>query len=92
MAKEDATLLSLLKNKGGNKMAKRIESKKGLETLANRMCKWGFEHQGKPEYKFEEFNYWWNVVAGCILEDLAMDEVDYENAPIWFRPLWKGLK
>ena len=73
-------------------MARHIESKKGLNTLADRMCKWGFEHQGKPEYKFEEFDYWWKVVAGCITEGLAMDEVDYENAPTWFRELWRGLK
>ena len=73
-------------------MSRHIESKKGLNTLANRMCKWGFEHQGKPEYNFEEFDYWWKVVAGCITEGLAMDEVDYENAPTWFRELWRGLK
>lgn len=68
------------------KMARYIESKKGLKTLLERM------QDLKGAEKLEDFDYWVKVVEGCIDEGLAMDEVDFENAPEWFRPLWRGLK
>ena len=67
-------------------MARHIESKKGLESLLDRLM------DLKGGNKLPEFDYWVSVVKGCIEEGLAMDEVDYENAPEWFRPLWRGLK
>ena len=63
-----------------------IESKKDLETLLKRM------ENLKGADKLEEYDYWHQVVEGCIKDGLAMDEVDYENAPRWFRPLWTGLR
>lgn len=63
-----------------------IESKKDLQTLLNRM------ENLKGANKLEEYDYWHLVVEGCIKDGLAMDEVDYENAPRWFRPLWTGLR
>ena len=67
-------------------MARYIETKKGLKTLLERM------DDLKGVSKYQDFYYWKKVVEGCIEENLAMDEVDYENAPDWFRPLWRGLK
>ena len=67
-------------------MARYIESKKGLKTLLERM------DDLKGAFKYQDFDYWKKVVKGCIEENLAIDEVDYENAPDWFRPLWRGLK
>ena len=64
---------------------KHIESKKGLNTLLKRVLDYKLK-------KVAEVDYWISVIKGCIEEGLAMDEVDYENAPAWFRPLWKGLK
>jgi hypothetical protein len=63
-----------------------IETKKGLKTLLERM------EDLKGASKFEDYEYWKLTVEGCIKENLAMDEVDYDNAPDWFRPLWRGLK
>ena len=67
-------------------MARYIESKKGLKTLLEIM------DDLKGAFKYQDFDYWKKVVKGCIEENLAIDEVDYENAPDWFRPLWRGLK
>ena len=67
-------------------MARYIESKKGLETLLERL------ENLKGGEKLHDYHYWVSVVRGCIAEKLAMDEIDYENAPDWFRPLWRGLK
>lgn len=67
-------------------MARYIETKKGLKTLLERM------DDLKGASKYQDFDYWKKVVEGCIEENLVMDEVDYENAPDWFRPLWRGLK
>lgn len=64
----------------------RIETPKGLKTLLERL-------DNLPGgNKCEDFDYWYSCVKGCIEENLAMDEVDYENSPSWFRPLWRGLK
>lgn len=63
-----------------------IETRKGLETLKNRM------ENLKGASKNEDYEYWMKVVDGCLKEGLAMDEIDYENAPKWFRPLWTGLR
>ena len=63
-----------------------IESKKDLNTLLRRM------EDLKGADKLEDYEYWVKVVQGCIDEGLAMDEIDYENAPRWFRPLWTGLR
>lgn len=63
-----------------------IESKKDLKTLLRRM------EDLKGADKLEDYEYWVKVVQGCIDEGLAMDEIDYENAPRWFRPLWTGLR
>lgn len=72
---------------------KHIESKKGLNTLLKRVFQYGNENINALGIKdLEEVLYWIDVIKGCIKENLAMDEVDYENAPAWFRPLWKGLK
>ena len=67
-------------------MARFIETKKGLETLLNRL------EDLKGASKLQDYDYWVKVVEGCIEEGLAMDERDWENAPDWFRPLWRGLK
>ena len=63
-----------------------IESKKDLQTLLKRV-------ENLPGVEnLEDYEYWVKVVKGCIEDGLAMDEVDYENAPRWFRPLWTGLR
>lgn len=69
-------------------MARHIESKSGLKALLERMK--GCQNESTAPLK--DFKYWKLCVQGCIIEGLAMDETDYENAPAWFRPLWKGLK
>ena len=69
-------------------MARYIETKEGLETLLKRMRKL----QKEVDDELPEFKYWEACVKGCIEEKLAMDEVDYENAPVWFRRLWTCLK
>lgn len=70
-------------------MGKHIETKKGLRTLLERL-------KNMKEYDIvdvlPDYDYWVKVVEGCIKEGLAMDEVDWDNSPKWFRPLWKGLK
>ena len=63
-----------------------ISTKKGLQTLLQRL------EDLKGGDKFQDYAYWVSCVRGCIDEGLAMDEIDYENAPDWFRPLWRGLK
>ena len=68
---------------------KHISTKKGLQTLLQRLKEM---KEREIDTYFEDYEYWVRVVEGCIKEGLAMDEVDYENAPKWFRPLWKGLK
>ncbi len=73
-------------------MARHIETKQGLKTLLKRTQEYGKEAIHKEGFNLDEFIYWRKVVEGCIDENLAMDEVDYENAPSWFRPLWRGLK
>ena len=78
-------------------MARHIETKEGLKKLHGRMMELYYDNYGRwtdfqDEDKLPEFKYWVRVVLGCIDEGLAMDEVDYENAPDWFRPLWRGLK
>lgn len=59
---------------------KHIETKKGLKELLRR-----YEESGADEY-------WLMTIRGCIEEDLAMDETDYENTPKELRKLWRGLK
>ena len=59
---------------------KHIETKNGLIKLLKR-----YEDANAPEY-------WISVIKGCIKEDLAMDEDDYDNTPKELRKLWKGLK
>lgn len=66
-----------------------IERKEDLKKLLKKMDKLEKE---KGSENLNEFDYWHLVVEGCIKEDLPMDEVDYENAPRWFRPLWTGLR
>ncbi len=73
-------------------MARHIESKAGLKILLKRVKEYGQNAIREKDFNLDEFIYWRKVVEGCIDEDLAMDEVDYENAPSWFRPLWRGLK
>ena len=46
---------------------KRIETQKGLKTLLKR-----YEEANASEY-------WISVIKGCINEDLAMDEDDYDK-------------
>lgn len=70
---------------------RRIETKQGLKTLLERM------ENLNGASKLEEFDYWYTCVKQCLesqdtKEPIAMDEVDYENAPGWFKPLWRGLK
>lgn len=71
-----------------------IETRQGLKTLLQRLEK-------AKKYQIEdvlpEYDYWHTCVKQCLEsldtnEPIAMDEVDYENAPSWFRPLWRGLK
>ena len=83
MPPKGATLRCL---KEETNMARHIESKKGLESLLERM------ENLKGADKLPEFEYWFTCVSQCIDEGLAMDETDWENAPEWFRPLWRGLK
>lgn len=72
---------------------KHIESKKGLNTLLKRVYKYAYKNiEILGALGLEEVLYWIKVIKGCIEEGLAMDEIDYENAPAWFRPLWRGLK
>lgn len=59
---------------------KHIETKKGLQELLRRYKEAG------------ETGYWIKTIEECIEEELAMDEVDYENTPKELRPLWRGLK
>ena len=59
---------------------KHIETTQGLKTLLKR-----YKEANAPEY-------WILVIEGCIREDLAMDEDDYDNTPKELRKLWKGLK
>lgn len=59
---------------------KHIETKRGLQILLKR-----YKEANAPQY-------WIDVIEGCIKEDLAMDEIDYENTPEELKPLWKGLK
>lgn len=73
-------------------MARHIETKEGLKKLLKRIQEYGKEAIHEEGFNLDEFIYWRKVVEGCIDENLAMDEVDYENAPNWFRPLWRGLK
>lgn len=73
-------------------MARHIESKAGLKTLLKRVKEYVQNAISEKDFNLDEFIYWRKVVEGCIDENLAMDEVDYENAPSWFRPLWRGLK
>ena len=68
-----------------------IETKKGLETLLKRYQEAGVTDQTKDASGGYEAK-WISAIKGCIEEGLAMDEVDWENAPSWFRPLWRGLK
>lgn len=72
--------------KGGLKMARYIETKKGLETLLKRYQEAGVTDEAYPIDK------WISVIKGCIEEGLAMDEIDYENTPAELKPLWRGLK
>jgi hypothetical protein len=67
-------------------MARHIESKKGLRELLKRM------ENEKGTSKIPDYENWIKVIEGCIEENLAMDEVDYENFPPQLRKLWRGLK
>lgn len=69
-------------------MARHIETKQGLKELLERMKRL----KDNCDDELNDFGYWFSCVYGCIDEGLAMDETDYENAPDWFRPLWRGLK
>lgn len=64
---------------------RRIESKKGLKEILNRIEKEQVQDKAEKDY-------WKLVVLGCINDTLALDEVDYANSPKWLKPLWKGLK
>ena len=66
-------------------MARYINTKEGLKKLLERL------EDIKGADKLPEYHYWVSVVKGCIEDNLAMDEIDYGNAPDWFRPLWRGL-
>ena len=67
-------------------MERRIETKKGLETLLKRYQEAGVTDESYP------VDRWISVIKGCIKEDLAMDETDWDNTPKELRPLWKGLR
>ena len=69
-----------------------IEIKKGLDALLKRTKEYGEKAIHEEGSNLDEFTYWRRVVEGCIKEGLAMDEVDWENTPTWFKPLCKGLK
>ena len=68
-------------------MGRYISTHTGLQTLLKRLSS-----KSSEKDELEEYNYWVAVVKGCIDENLAMDETDYENSPMWFRKLWIGLK
>ena len=61
-------------------MSKHIETKQGLETLLKRYLDNGASEE------------WILTIKGCIKDNLAMDEIDYDNTPKKLKPLWKGLK
>ena len=63
-----------------------IETKKGLQTLLKR-----YKEAGVTDEKYP-IDRWISCIEGCIKEELAMDEIDYENTPEELRPLWRGLK
>ena len=77
---------------GGSNRERQIETKQGLKTLLKRTKEYGDKAIHEEGFSLDEFIYWRKVVEGCINENLAMDEVDYENASSWFRLLWRGLK
>ena len=66
-------------------MERRIETKKGLQTLLKR-----YQDAGVTDEKY--IDRWISVIKGCIEEGLPMDETDWENTPKELRPLWKGLR
>lgn len=78
----------------------RIETKKGKQTLKSRLLE--ADSKGKCKVKSNKkcLNcsdqdcalYWVKVVEGALKEDLAMDEIDYENTPKEYRKLWRGLR
>ena len=56
-----------------------IETKKGLETLLKRCQEKGLDEAVQ-------------IIKGCLKEDLAMDELDYENLGKEYQQCCKGLK
>ena len=58
---------------------KYIESKKGLETLLKRCQAKGLEEAVK-------------IIKGCLQDNLAMDEDDYNNLGKEYQQCCKGLK
>lgn len=66
---------------------KHIETLKGLKTLKER-----YVNSGLNLDCYGIKNYWLKVIDGCIKDNLAMDEIDYENTSQELRQLWQGLK
>lgn len=64
---------------------KRIESKEGLEELLKRYKKAGVKDSKNGDC-------WIKTIKGCIKDNLAMDETDYNNTSEDLKKLWKGLK
>lgn len=61
-------------------LSKHIQTKKGLQELLRR-----YENAGAEQY-------WLDVIKGCIKDNLAMDEIDYDNTSTELRKLWRGLE
>lgn len=68
-----------------------IKTKRGLKELLNRyICKGVTDETLDASGSYPA--YWISTIKGCIEENLAMDETDYENTPDSLKVLWKGLK
>ena len=68
-----------------------ISTKKGLKTLLQRYLAAGVTDETLDKSNSYKAS-WISTIKGCIEEDLAMDEIDYENTPDELKPLWRGLK
>lgn len=67
---------------------RRIETKEGLQTFINRLYKAASE--GRISTK--EDTEWTGVALGCMMDDLAIDETDWENMSPRVRSLTMGLR
>lgn len=72
-------------------MGKCIETKQGKEKLLQRYLELGVTDQTKDATNTYEAK-WITAIKYAIENDLAMDEIDYDNTPKELRKCWRGLK